>query len=64
MIIECKCCKKTPEQLSEYVEMVEMGEYATATEAVLDNEGTYNRKTGKFYCTSCYIKAGMPMGVA
>ena len=63
-MIKCKCCGKKPSEISEYVEMVEDGDYKTADEAVIDDEGTYNSQTGLFYCTSCYIKIGMPNGKA
>jgi hypothetical protein len=39
--IKCKCCGKKPNEISEYVEMVEDGDYKTAEEAALDDEGTY-----------------------
>lgn len=62
--IKCKCCGKKPNEISEYVEMVEDGDYKTAEEAAIDDEGTYNSETGLFYCTSCYIEIGMPNGKA
>ena len=65
-VIECKCkgCGRKPHEINEYKEMVECGEYETAEQAVRCNEGTYNPSTGAFYCTICYVKAGMPMGMA
>lgn len=27
-------------------------------------DGTYNRDNGHFWCDRCYIRAGMPLGVA
>jgi CYTH domain-containing protein len=62
--IKCKCCNKKPDEISEYTDMVKAGDYKTAEEAVKCEEGTYNPKTGAFYCTSCYIKVGMPLGKA
>jgi hypothetical protein len=32
----------------------------TPDDFVWREEGTLNRETGHFLCTSCYIKAGMP----
>lgn len=54
----CKVCMKAPEEISEY-KNEEMLEGQTPTEWVKENE----RPTpdGNFYCTSCYIKAGMPL---
>ena len=62
--IKCVGCNKKPSEISEYVDMVEAGEYKTANDAVRNNEGTYNPSNGHFYCTSCYIKKGMPLGIA
>ena len=49
----CKVCKKSPEKTADYKfskePVVEM----------LENERL--TPEGKFYCTSCYIKAGMPL---
>ena len=61
--MECKRCKKKPSEIEEYVEAAEANGY-TPEAYVKSQEGTYNRDTGKFYCTACYIKAGMPLGVA
>jgi hypothetical protein len=59
----CVVCKKVPTEINEYQpEMT--GENLDPTTYVIRNEGTYNRENGHFYCTDCYIKAGMPLGVA
>lgn len=63
MKIKCKCCGKTPNQLSEYVDIAKE-ENMTPDEYVIQEEGTYNNQTGLFYCTSCYVKVGMPLGTA
>lgn len=65
----CVGCGKTADQLPEYVHMADSKHpdyegYSTPEEAVRLNEGTYNRENNHFWCTSCYIKAGMPLGVA
>lgn len=61
--IKCPICGRTPENISEYVN----GGYEldiTPRRYVMEEEGTYNTQNGHFYCTSCYIKLGMPLGVA
>lgn len=59
----CVNCKKKPSELDEYVDIAEE-ENMTPDEYVIDQEGTYNPINGHFYCTDCYIKVGMPLGVA
>lgn len=59
----CIGCKKTPEEITEYVSAAER-DGVTPTQWVRDHEaigcwGSQSRD--KFYCTSCYIKAGMPL---
>lgn len=63
--VRCACCGKEPHEIVEYQAMVEEEPeyYESAVQAVIVNEGTYNPYTGGFYCTSCYIKKGMPTGV-
>lgn len=63
-ICVCKGCGKKASELVEYRMLAEECGYDSADEAVAEEEGTYNPKTGKFWCTSCYIKAGMPLGTA
>lgn len=63
-ICRCKICKKTPEELAEYKLLAEDEGYASAEEAVIHGEGTYNPNTKQFYCTECYIKIGCPLGTA
>lgn len=59
MIIQCAYCKKPPHEIDEYVEMAEI-EDMTPEQYVRSEEGTFNRETGQFACTSCYIAIGMP----
>lgn len=61
LIITCIGCGKTPDEIDEYIEGAkEYGE--TPTDYCIAEEGTYNKFIkNKFYCTSCYIKAGMPL---
>ena len=61
--IHCASCNKKPEEIREYIVMAKV-EDLTPSENVILNEGTYNRSTGHFYCTDCYIKLGMPKGRA
>ena len=63
-IIKCKGCGRTPSQISEYVNMAREEGYSGADDFVMENEGTYNERTGLFWCTDCYIKAGQPIGTA
>ena len=64
MKLICIGCKLSPDEIQEYVEMAEDNEgfsnCKTPDDAVLFNEGTYNKDNGHFLCTTCYIKAGMP----
>lgn len=58
--LRCKGCGKTPSEITEYKVLAEENGYASADDAMKNEEGTYNSFTGLFYCTSCYIKAGCP----
>lgn len=60
---KCKVCGKTPDKINEYVECARHCN-STPKEFVMHEEGTYNPVTGLFYCTDCYIKVGMPYGIA
>lgn len=64
MICKCRGCGKTPDQIMEYKVLAEECGYDSAEQAVKNEEGTYNPATGLFWCTSCYIKAGQPLGKA
>lgn len=57
--LKCVGCHKPPEQLAEYVAEAEVA-MCTPYEYVWSEEGTLNKRTGFFLCTSCYIEAGMP----
>jgi hypothetical protein len=63
MIYKCKICKKKPNELGEYVECAKDWEL-TPDEYVRQQEGTFNKETGQFYCTECYYDVGMPLGTA
>lgn len=56
----CIGCAKKPAEIDEYVEMG-ADEGLTPDEFVRLEEGTYNLfEHNKFYCTKCYVAAGMP----
>lgn len=55
----CTGCNKNPDQIEEYVEIAKE-EGMTPDAYVRSEEGTYNRETGHFLCTDCYVHAGMP----
>ena len=61
--LECKGCGKPPEEIKEYVTAAKAANI-TPDQYVRQEEGTLNHITGKFYCTRCYIIAGMPLGTA
>ena len=63
MINRCVGCCKKPEEIGEYVDCAEENDM-TALDYVIQEEGTYNPRNGAFLCTECYIKQGMPDGVA
>jgi hypothetical protein len=62
----CMCvgCGKAAADIDEYQEMVKEDGYKDADEAVRQNEGTWNMANNHFWCTRCYIRANMPLGVA
>jgi hypothetical protein len=55
----CTGCNKTPDQITEYVELA-ADEGMTPDAFVRSEEGTYNRDNGHFLCTNCYVARGMP----
>ena len=59
----CKRCKKKPNEISEYDEYAK-DEGVSNTVYVIENEGTYNPVTKRFYCTDCYVALGCPLGTA
>lgn len=59
----CLGCGKRPHELAEYAEPA-AEENMTAAQYCREEEGTYNPVNGHFYCTTCYIEEGMPLGVA
>lgn len=61
--IRCNGCKRTPEEISEYVDMAEELN-TTPARFVQTDEGTYNATNGHFWCSACYIRAGLPLGTA
>lgn len=59
----CIGCQKHPDHIGEYIDAA-AEEEVTPAEYVRMGEGTYNPRNGHFLCTSCYIKAGQPLGIA
>lgn len=62
-VVQCIRCMKRPHQIKEYVDASKSWGISPE-EYVRQEEGTYNPATGRFYCTSCYVAAGMPLGMA
>jgi hypothetical protein len=63
--VRCRGCDRRPHEIPEYVKLAkERGGGITPAGIVAIEEGTYNPRTHAFWCTECYIKAGMPLGVA
>ena len=59
----CARCNKVPSEIGEYISMGrEEGVHPDVF--VRENEGTYNTRTGRFWCTECYIALGQPLGTA
>ena len=61
--IKCAICGLKPSEILEYSSEAKLLGISP-DDYVIEEEGTYNPKNGHFYCTSCYIKIGMPLGVA
>jgi len=62
MEIICKDCKREPNQIPYYnnqaiIENLEPDDIAR-------DDGTYNFKTREFYCMTCYVARGCPLGTA
>lgn len=57
-VVRCKICGKKPSELTEYKHEKNPEKF------IIENEGTFNECTGKFYCTDCYVKVGCPSGKA
>jgi hypothetical protein len=49
----CKVCHKTPDKITEYKYQDNPVLYVLETERLT--------RDGRFYCTTCYVKAGMPL---
>lgn len=61
--MSCRGCGKHPSEIWEYTPD-STGEDLPAHEYVQREEGTFNRETGRFWCTACYVAVGMPLGTA
>lgn len=63
----CVGCNKRPDELAEYIDAcndANDGRGLTPSEYVRLEEGLYNARNGHFFCTSCYVDVGVPLGVA
>jgi hypothetical protein len=61
VIPTCIGCNLPPDQIDEYIESA-ADENMTPLEYMKQEEGTYNGfEKNKFYCTVCYVRAGMPL---
>jgi hypothetical protein len=49
----CKVCNKTPDKIDEYKY------YDNPVKYVIERERLTH--DGRFYCTKCYVRAGMPL---
>lgn len=61
--MECLSCGHTPDEIAEYVQAA-ADENVSPEDYVRTEEGTFNAAIQRFWCTACYIKIGMPLGVA
>lgn len=61
------CCGCGLDPMDTHAMFVKGYEAVTPVEAlayVMNEEGTFNHGTGHYWCDGCYIKAGMPLGLA
>lgn len=57
----CTGCNKRGDEIYEYIDAAnEFEEGMDVNCYIREEEGTYNRETGHFLCTDCYVKQGMP----
>lgn len=61
-ICRCAICGRKPDEIQEYIDCAK--DEDMTPEEYVRTDGTYNHRTKKFYCSSCYIKIGMPLGTA
>lgn len=63
--IHCCGCGRGPEETHGFaVESDDGSKVAVALAYVMAEEGTFNDRTGHYWCDGCYITAGMPLGLA
>lgn len=56
----CKICGRKASEIHECV----CNPDDVAPDVYAREDGTYNPFTNQFICTTCYIKIGMPLGMA
>ncbi len=59
----CVKCHRSPKHILEYIEAAE-DDKTDPISYLRREEGTYNPSNGHFWCTTCYVKVGTPLGVA
>jgi hypothetical protein len=64
--LRCGVCGRRPHEIGEY-ETIEDREPGTLSPEEVDDivrreEGTFNPFNNLFWCTSCYINLGLPLG--
>lgn len=64
IVVKCGNCGKKPSEIQEYIDMAKSEGYSSPESFVRAGDGTYNKITGLFYCTKCYVELGMPNGKA
>lgn len=62
-VLRCSGCGKRPDEIDEYLRGNQPEEkQVDPDDYVWSNEGTLNRESGWFACTTCYIRMGSPSG--
>jgi hypothetical protein len=62
-ILRCVGCGKRPDEIEEYLKGNQPVEVQVEPDYyVWREEGTLDRETGRFTCTTCYVRMGMPSG--
>jgi hypothetical protein len=56
--VTCAGCNKTPDKIADVREAAE-AERMSPADWVATLDPTYNKRTGHFMCTDCYMEAGI-----
>jgi hypothetical protein len=57
-VVICAGCKKAPEKISDVRESAEV-ERMSPRDWVVKLDPTYNKRSGHFMCTDCYMERGI-----